>query len=132
MLILNQATSRNVWRALAVASVLLAAGCVGGSTDPERDTFTVTPSPLLFIGPGRNATLTASDAGGSRIDPLTLTWRSDKPAVVSINQSGIARSEAPGEGNITVLGGAFSVRVPFVVLDAITIPPQPPAARLGG
>ena len=90
-------------------------------------TITLAPNAQVLIGPGDVATVTADvrDAGDSRIVNPTITWTSSDVDVVTINESGIATSVAPGvvlisalatDGGATVLGLAE-----FAVYDSLRI-----------
>lgn len=97
----------------------------------------VTPATVpLPTGSSLQLTATALDAGGAPIAGRgASSWRSDAPAVASVDATGVVRAIAPGTarvtGTIDGFEGSATVSVTAVPVSSITVSPDAPSVRAG-
>jgi uncharacterized protein YjdB len=97
--------ARLVFYPFAAVAMLVAIACSDSDagTAPPAPVASVTVSPATqSIVVGTTATLTAAlaDAAGKRLTGRTVTWNSSKPAVATVNGSGVVTAVAEGVAQI--------------------------------
>ena len=106
-------------RSLITLLVGLAVGCSSGSDPGGGDT--PTPEPVasvtvtaaqssVVVGASVQMTAVTLDAGGNVLTGRTVTWSTSDVAVASVNTSGSATGQSPGEATITAHPRARAAR----------------------
>jgi hypothetical protein len=96
--------------ALAFLGLLLAA-CSTGTT-PEVASITISAaSPSITVGATEQFSAVAKDRSGNTIANPNLQWHSSKPAVATIDGSGLAKGVSVGTTSITATSGSVSSNV---------------------
>ena len=92
---------------------------------------TTPASQFLQVGQQQAIALEARDSGGVLIASPVVTWRTDAPAVVTVDAAGNIRAIAPGSARITVTSGALSALVQIGVTAVFPGVQQWRVARAG-
>ncbi len=101
--------------------------------------YSVSVSPAnvpLTAGSALQLTATALDAAGGAIPGRSpSSWRSDAPAIASIDANGRVSALAPGNARLTAtidgLEGSATVSVTAVQVSSVTVTPAAPSLRVG-
>lgn len=93
---------------------------------PTAGSVTISPRTSSLDGPGEDVQLTAQarDAEGNLLSNVALTWNSLDPAVVSVDQEGLAMAVGSGSGRVVAAAesgatglATVSVKWPVVALN---------------
>jgi hypothetical protein len=116
------------FKAIIFALLLMCGICTigcGGSDDPVFfngfnrviTSLAVSPKPVTkTTGQTQQFTATATSNDGSTADVSSIvTWSSSNPAIVTVNNTGLATAVAPGVATITASGAGFNDTVNFTV-----------------
>lgn len=129
----------SVWWQLCL--LVLLGACDGAPTESApRDgrvaSLLVSPASLnLPAGVTQPLQLEARDAAGVLVDAPAVDWRSDAPAVASVDATGVVRAVAPGSARITA--NVRGVNGPLSALVSVSVTSEQPdittwrAARAG-
>lgn len=84
----------------------------------------------LRVGQTAQLSVTSQNPLGFPTIPSTVAWLSDRPAIASVDNAGVARGVAAGQASIFAVASGLSVTIPTTVIDTVTAPPPPPPSAL--
>ena len=113
-----------------IGMTALAAGIVGGCSDPIPVPSTVTVSPasanLAALGDEVQLTAVVKDQNGSPMPDAAVSWSSGTPSVATVDANGLVEAAGPGAATITASSGSISgtvaVRVEQVPATVVVSP----------
>lgn len=105
-MLVNNRRPRSVCLFLLVGLVGIACGDDGGVTEPSGvsiESVAVSPDAATLVTLGETFQLdaVATDADGATVSDVRFVWQSSRPGVVSVDTTGLATAEGPGEATIT-------------------------------
>lgn len=124
-------------RAIGLICLVLT-GCGGGeSSESPGGSTPVAPAAVarivlsadsLSMRLGESRTLTASllDAQGNSLAGRAVSWSSDNPAVVAVDQSGLTRALSPGAARVSASAAGRTAVIPV----SVQRPPTPATVRV--
>jgi hypothetical protein len=115
-------------RATAALGIALATGCADGSTTPDPPvtprlaSLTIRPGSLaLEVGQERPLAIDARDSVGGAIANAIVEWRSDAPAIATVDNLGVVRALSPGQ--VRISANAAGSSGPLSALATVTVTP---------
>ena len=122
--------------AFGIGAALVA--CHDQAPDIAPAAISVTPASIGTIASGATATLHASvtNAGGSVLDKLNVSWQSDDPSIAAVSASGVVSGVGVGDTHITAsIGTVHSAAVTVTIVAGaaaqLVIRTQPGGAASG-
>jgi plastocyanin len=121
-----------MWKArvLAVAALVVFAGCSGGGDDgggtgpePVFTSLTISPSnPSVTVGGTTTLTATAKDQSNNTMSGLQVTYTSGNTAIATVTNAGVVTGVALGPAQITATGVIGSVTKTQQVTVTVSAP----------
>jgi len=117
-------------RALAVAALVVFAGCQGGDDGgggtgptPVFTSLTLAPaSPSVIVNGSTTLTATAKDQSGNSMSGLQVTYASANNQIATVTNAGVVTGVAAGSTDITATGVIGSVTKTAQVTVVVTTP----------
>lgn len=105
---------------LFLASLGIAWACTD-TTAPSNDSIAITPQlTSLVLNGAAQLRAFVTDQNGHAVSSVTILWHSSQPSVISVSDSGLLRSLAPGTATITATAGDASAKVTVAVASSFT------------
>lgn len=118
----HQGRARQAKHVLVLAC--LAYACADSGAGPGAIPLVLDPSSTLIVGVGSSSTLTARTAAGDLIDPATVTWSSDVPEVVAVDDRGLVTAQAAGVARITAIWSGSNASALIEVWIPVEVDPS--------
>ena len=115
---------RGVLHQVALSALpLLGAACDSGTTAPRPALVVVTPATSLLVGVGATIefAVDVTDANGSPVDGLPVSWSTAHPSVATVDGSGLVTAVSSGMTTVEAVAGdpagsaSIEVYVPPVI-----------------
>ena len=121
-------TARNLLQSVLGAGLVLAAAIPVASCGAKPASIRLTPPKLVFYGFPKSQIVKAEvlDSKGRVLEGIPVTWESSKPAVASVQNTGVVRSATAGSALVTakVEGASAQVKVDVHDVGSITLLPS--------
>lgn len=116
------------WSVLALACVLLVAGCGAKPASLEIQPGSVI---LKSAGATHNLTATVKDAKGQALEKFEpVVWQSSDESVATVSSTGVVKAVSSGTANVTGMTGTITASIEVVVKIVASVAVHPGQANI--